>query len=366
MNATGGVLRQGLVFASTARCYWLEIFPLTRRELGYWRRRALVIPDPRLRRDALHTQQTKWGHSEGAAAFAVLVPRARRRSFVRMAIAYELMIDYLDTTSERSVADPFANTLWLHRAMDAALALEPMASDYYASHPHRDDGGYLEAHISVCSEIAKSLPARPAVAEELRRLLALYAEAQGLFHSSERGRDDMPRARRTLAQASRCESLRLGEVVAAGGSSLPVLALLAAAAGGPLSEHDARRVCSAYYPWVAALHISLDGVVDRAADRATGRANQIDHYASEEEAVARLAYLASESLRVGDLPQGELHTLLLAGMVGYYLAHPEAWEPGRREISAGVLEAIGAPAKAALFVHRLRQGGPRAAFLTRP
>ena len=349
--------RQALAFTGAARCYWLEVFPLTRRELGRWRQRALAIPDPELRRDALLTQQTKWGHSEGAAAFAVLAPRARRREFVRMAIAYELMIDYLDTTSERPVADPFANTLRLHRAIDAALGLEPVENDYYSSHPHGDDGGYLKAHISACREVVESLPGRPAVAEELRPFPGLYAEAQGLFHASVLGHDDAPRARRTLAQASLHPDLHWDELVAGGASSLPVLALLAAAAGGGLSKQDAGRVGSAYYPWVTALHISLDGVVDRSSDRVAGLTNQIDHYASEEEAVARLAYLASQSLRLADLPRGELHSAILAGMAGYYLSHPEVWEPGNREISGSVLEALGRPARAALLVHRLSRAG---------
>ena len=123
------VVSPAAAFARAASRYWLEIFPLTRRERRRWRQRAAVIPDPHLRRDALFTQATKWGHAEGAAAFAVLVPRARRAAFVRMAIAYEVMIDYLDTISERRVADPFANTLQLHRAVGAALSLEPPAGD---------------------------------------------------------------------------------------------------------------------------------------------------------------------------------------------------------------------------------------------
>lgn len=352
-----GVVRRTATFARAARCYWLEIFPLTRRELSYWRRRAAAIPDPALRRDALFTLRTKWGHSEGAAAFAVLVPRPHRKDFVRMAIAYELMVDYLDTTSERTADDPFGNTLRLHLALPAALALEAPRDDYYSSHPHCDDGGYLSAHIAACREIVVSLPSLPMVWEEVRRLPGLYAEAQGFTHAAALGLDESSRAKLTLAEAFRHRELRWGEIVAAGGSTMTVFALLAAATTPAITEHDAQLIGSAYYPWPSALHILLDGLVDRTLDRVTDQPNQLGHYASDEEAAERLTLIASESLRLAaDLPQGELHTMILAGMGGYYLAHPEAWEPESREISRGVLEALGPLAKAALLVHRLRRG----------
>lgn len=348
---------QARAFLRASRCYWLEIFPLTRRERRHWRSRALAIPDTQLRRDAIFTLDTKWGHSEGAAAFAVLVPRTARHDFIRMAIAYQVMLDYLDTTSEHRVADPFANTMRLHGALAAALSLETPRADYYATHPHRDDGGYLTTHISVCRKHAESLPGIPSAREQAHRLVALYAEAQGLFHAATLGLNESARARFTLSEAARHPQLAWGEILAAGGSSLPLFALLAAATSPSLSAGTSHRIVSAYYPCPAALHISLDGLIDWDFDRFSGHAGQIAHYHSHQEAAARLAHLASHAaLLLGKLPRGELHTTILAGMAGYYLAHPGARAPEARQSSAGVLDALGAPARIALLVHRCRRG----------
>ena len=93
-NSTIG---RAVTFAGAARCYWLEIFPVARRELREWRRRAEAIPEPGLRRDALLALQTKSGNAEGLAAFAVLAPRGHRRAVVRAVIAYQTTLDYLDS-----------------------------------------------------------------------------------------------------------------------------------------------------------------------------------------------------------------------------------------------------------------------------
>ncbi len=236
--------------------------------LRAWSDRAETIPDPELRRDAQFTLQTKWGHSEGAAFFAALVPRAYRRRVARMAISYQSIVDYLDTTSERRVEDPYANTFRLHQALFAAIALEPAEDgDYYAFSRHSADDGYLASQIALCREIFVSLPSSQVVSAAARRFATLYAEAQGLCHSIEVGMDESSRAKRTQAEANRHPELQWGEMIAAGSSSLPVLVLLALAGKPELSEHEVERVAAAYYPWASALHILLHGLVDQAADR---------------------------------------------------------------------------------------------------
>lgn len=344
-------------FARAAGIYWLEIFPLTRRERRVWEGRAETIPDPALRHDAQFTLRTKWGHSEGAAALATLVPRAYRRRVVRMAIAYQSIVDYLDTTSERRVDDPFANTFRLHQALFAALGVEPgEKGDYYALHPQREDGGYLASQAEACREIFATLPSAPAVAGAARRFATLYAEAQGLCHSLEAGIHDTGGAEQTRIEASLHPELQWGEMLAAGSSSLPVLVLLALAGKPGLSEREVDRVAAAYYPWISSLHILLHGVVDQAADRAGGQFNQLNHYPSVEDATGRVTLIASHARSLAlHLPQGDLHTAILAGMGGYYLSPPQAWEPESAEISQHVLDSLGPFAKTALFVHRARR-----------
>jgi tetraprenyl-beta-curcumene synthase len=357
----GGVIRPAGTFARAARRFWAEVYPLIRRERRRWQLAAEAIPDPALREDALHTQRTKWGHSEGAAAFAVLVPRDRRAAMVRMAIAYELMIDYLDTTSERPVADLFANTRHLHRALDQALGAGDGADDFYALHPHGDDGGYLAAHVATCREAFTALPSFAAICGPARRNATLYAESQSLHHAASFGEDGvLPEALRkaptTAEELARHPDMLWWELLAAGGSSLPVLSLMAAGTRPGLAEADAETIRAAYYPWPCALHILLDGLVDWAADSDSGEQNQIDHYESPRAAAGRLALMAARSRRlVGALPAGDTHLAILDGLGGYYLATPHVWEAESREVARSVLGALGPMARPARTVHRLKR-----------
>lgn len=366
MGARGGTTRRTGVFASAAWRYWREIFPLVRRELTYWRRRAAAIPDPVLRRDALFTHHTKSRNSEGAAAYGILVPRVHLRSAVRGIVAFELMLDYLDTISEQPVVDPLANGLQLHRAFDNAVAVDAALDDYYAFHPQRDDGGYLKAQVVACQEALTQLPSYAAVADALRRSAALSGQAQSFSHAVDLGLDKSEIeawARDGITEAQFGSDLRWWEIAAAGSSSLPVVVLIASAANPMLSEDDLARIEGAYSPWIAALSSLLDCLVDLADDDEAGQPNHLRRYSSEEEVAERLGWIASESLRLtSDLPQNDLHELVLAGIGGYYLASRGTWEPERERISLQVLEGLGRFASPALAVHCIRQGRPRAAL----
>jgi tetraprenyl-beta-curcumene synthase len=350
--------REGLAFAAAARSYWLEVFPEVRRERERWRRRALAIPDPVLREDALLTIEEKWGHSEGAAAFAVLVPRATRGAFIRMVVAYQLMIDYLDTISERPVADPWANTLQLHGAAQNAIALAPAREpDYYMFHPYRGDDGFLAAQIQVCREVLTALPSSAAVGPRAEHLASLYAESQGHCHAEQAQAGSSAPTKRIDAMAARHPELDWGEVLAACNTSVPMFAMLALAASPGCSEVEVERHYSAYLPWTASLHILLHSMVDEAFDLAAGKFNQLGHYGSKPEAAQAVTAIAVEAReQLGQLPQAETHIALLAAMAGYYLSAPSAWEDENRLIAEPVLEALGPSARWSMLAHRLRRG----------
>ena len=357
MRAATSRFREKAAFASTARRYWLEIFPQVRRERGRWQRRALAIPDPVLRADALLTIEEKWGHSEGAAAFAVLVPAGSRTAFVRLAVAYQLMIDYLDTISERPVSDPWANTIQLHGAaqhgMSLSLAREP---DYYMFHSHRDDGGFLSALVSACRETFTRLPSCTAVAPRVADLTLLYAVSQGHCHAEQAGVATSGSTALIDATANRYPELSWGEVLAACNTSVPVFALLTQAASANRSEAEIALCHSAYFPWTASLHILLHSLVDEVFDLAAGKFNQLGHYHSKPQAAEALASIASKARkRLDRLPQADTHLVLLGGMAGYYLAAPAAWREENRHIAAPVLDAIGPAARWSMYLHGLRR-----------
>src|SRR5215207_8628007 len=90
---------------SLTRSQWLTLLTATARQLGWglravsceiraWRTRALAIPDPALRRDALSALDDKRGHADGAALFWTL-PRHRDAHLLQMLVRYELLQDFL-------------------------------------------------------------------------------------------------------------------------------------------------------------------------------------------------------------------------------------------------------------------------------
>lgn len=349
--------RHRLAFAAASAGYWLEIFPEVRRERQRWRRRAAAIPDPVLREDAMLSMEEKWGHSEGAAAFALLVPRARRKEFVRMAVAYQSMIDYLDTISERPASDPWANTVLLHASVQNAFAASPAKQrNYYMFHSHQEDGGFLGAQVSACRDAFTALPSRAVAGRQIERLTALYAESQGHCHAeqAEAGSSDPTKGIDEIA--ARHPELRWGEALAACNTSIPVLALLTQAAWPQRSEDAVGSCHAAYFPWAASVHILLHSLVDETFDLASGKFNQMGHYDSKREAAEAVSSIAARARgQLVTLPQAEMHVAILAGMAGYYLSSPSAWEGENRLIAEPVLEVIGPSARLAMRTHQVRR-----------
>src|SRR6267378_4196172 len=70
------------------------------REVDRWRNLAAAIPDDALRQDALEAIDRKRANIDGAALFWTL-PRARSPALLRVLVAYEILADFLDCTSEK-------------------------------------------------------------------------------------------------------------------------------------------------------------------------------------------------------------------------------------------------------------------------
>jgi tetraprenyl-beta-curcumene synthase len=360
----GATTRRTSAFAHAARCYWLEVFPQVRRELRCWRSSAEAIPDQALRHDALFSHRTKSRHAEGLAAFAVLAPAVHRHAVVRATVAFEVMLDYLDTVSEHPSDDAVANSLKLHRAFTVAVDLEAQPEDYYALQAQGDDAGYLAALVAACREALNPLPSYPIALEALRRCAGFSAQAQSFNHAIPFGLDEgtvAVWASETAATIRLDQEIKWWEIVAAGSSSLAIGALIAAASDPITSPEDVALIEAAYFPWVTALSTLLDSLIDVGSDEIVS--NHLNRYASQAEATEHLAAIATRSLQLtSNLPQAELHKLILAGLGGYYLAQPQAWLLGWDRSAKGVLDALGEFARPALGVHCLRQGRPRAAF----
>jgi tetraprenyl-beta-curcumene synthase len=346
-------------FAGAASRYWLGVFPLVGRELQHWRERARQIPDPVLRRLALVTQRSERGNLEGAAAFAVLVPRAHRERVVRAVVAFQATYDYVDTLAEQPSADPVANGRQLHLALLSALDPRSDHADYYRHASGDRDNGYMRNLIDTCRFAFAALPSHASALEPALRAARRMIAYQSLNHDG-RGEAHLALARWAAAATPAGTGLRWWETAAGAASSLTVFALIAAAAQPVFDARQAAATEHAYFPWIGALHVLLDSLIDRHDDVRAGQHCLIDHYASAEEAAARLSAIAARATRAAELlPRGVQHVTILTAMASFYLSAPSTSAPGAPPAARRVLETMGALTTPTMAVLRARRAASR-------
>jgi tetraprenyl-beta-curcumene synthase len=357
-----GDLRFASVFVQTAWRYPLQILPHVRRELASWESQAAEIPDRALRR-AAQEGLAKRGNVEGAALFAILAPRARRRATVQALVAFQTAYNYLDTLSERASDAPAANAERLHRALLVALQPDARHEDYYAFSPHHEDGGYLTAIVDACRHALGNLPSFPVVALGACRASArIVAFQAGNLTEAQGGQQALERWASAATPAG--SGLAWRETAAAAGSSLAVHALIAAAANPLLERRDAVMVEGAYFPWIGALHSLLDSLVDRIEDDAQGQTSLL-HDVLPADVPARFAYLAQRaSTPAVSLPRRDAHRMIVTAMCSYYLSAPECRSPDGRETELALTDTLGQSLRLTLPIVRLRRLLQRAADRT--
>ncbi|MGH2853950.1 MAG: DUF2600 family protein [Solirubrobacteraceae bacterium] len=344
-------MARAAAFASAARSYWLDVFPVVRREIHRLRIEASRIPNPTLRRLALEAQEVKWASLEGAAAFAAFVPPVLRPPVARLLVGYQAAFDYADTLMEQPSCVPAANARQLHAALLAILEPGRPHPDYYRHHICSHDGGYLTRLVDGCRSVVAKLPAYPPLAARVIKSAQRGVEYQcRISLSTEK---DHPALSRWATQTTPYR-LRWWETGASCGSSLDTLALLAAAANPITNDRHAEAIEALYWPWAGALHTLLDCLIDRADDAANDRPNLLDLYASSHETAERMGFLTAEAARLA-AAAGADHTLILAGMASLYISDPQAWVPEARPTAESVLAALGDLGVPTMLVLRTRR-----------
>jgi tetraprenyl-beta-curcumene synthase len=351
-STAGGRVALAGSFAGAARRYWLGVFPGVCAERRRREARAQEIPDQMLRQvvvDALR----KWGNIEGASAFAAFAPRRHRAAAARAMVCFQAAYNYLDMLTELPNTDPVANGRLLHRALLVALDPEAEHLDYYAHHHLQEDGGYLRETVDGCRAALAQLPSyatvAPAALRAAERIVAFQScntgEVQGDYLALERW---------ARAHTPKGTGMRWWETAAAGGSSLGIYALIAAAAEPRVDPEQIAAIEAAYFPWIGSLHSLLDNLIDAAEDYATGQRSLVGCYASPCDAATRMGMLAERSSQAAQALPGRRHTLVLAAMASFYLCTPEARAPEAAPVADAVLQALGEPARLAMTVFHSR------------
>jgi tetraprenyl-beta-curcumene synthase len=302
---------------------------------------------------ALEAHAVKRANVEGSAAFAVFAPRRGLSAVVGAQVAFQSIYDYVDTLAEQHSACPIVNARHLHHALLAALDHGPQP-DYYACHPHADDGGYLETSVHACRRCLRALPSYPHMLQVACRMTRRIVNYQSLnLTEPQGGQDALARWAASATPDGTC--LRWWETAASAGSSLGMFALISAAGGERFTLAEANAIERVYWPWVGALHSLLDSVSDEAEDAAASQRSLLDYYSSPQEAAGRLRMLTVEAVRHMDaLPNANQHLVILAGMTGSYLSRPPATERGRL-IRRAVLETVGGLVKPTIVIFRARE-----------
>jgi tetraprenyl-beta-curcumene synthase len=349
-----------LAFAAATRTYWLEVWPFLRGETQRWVKRAAAIPDQTLRHIALDALHLKRGNLEGAVAFAALASSRHRLPSARAMAAYEAAFDYLDYLCEMPSDDPLANGRQLSQALIVAVQPGREHEDYFAHHPLEGDGGYLHALIEDCQSALGSLPARPAVEQELVRISSRLVNYQSLNHGDAHGSHSAFLAWASSEAAHRRNhdhgpELCWWEVGAAGGSSLAAFALFAAASDPRTGPAHAAAIDSAYFPWIGAVNSLLDSVVDRQEDNATGQHRLLDYYASPEQVAERLELITTHAMaRARELQPRYGHALIVAAMTSFYLSNPATQAPDLYALRSSLRKSVGGLDAPTMLVMRAR------------
>jgi len=327
------------------RATWRELtwgLPGAAREVAYWRVRAVAIPDPALRADALEAIERKRTNIDGAVLFATIAD-GRSAELLRLLVAFEVLADYLDCTSERGAFVGVRNGRQLHRALIEALEPDVALSDYYSFHPWCDDGGFLAALVQTCRQACVRLPSYGVVRPFVARATAL-AQVLALNHEEDAEcRNALLRAWAAAHPRPRDSELAWFELTGAASAWLTVLALLALAADDGRAVAEARVTFCAYMPWISLAGTLLDSYGDHDADLGNGAHSYVAHYPSASMVTQRIAEVMCRALaEASSLPDNARHRVLVSSMAAMYLSKNSVRAPQWRTHTRALIRASGA------------------------
>lgn len=338
-----------LAAATTRELLWG--LPAVSAEIRRWRQRALEIPNPRVRADALSALSNKRTHADGAALFWIL-PRRRNRDLLGLLVSYELIWDFLDNLSERAAAAGQVDGRQLHLAIVEAIDPSCPISDYHRDCPWREDGGYLHALVESCRRRCVGLPSYSSV-QAMAVANAERAQVLAVNHDPNAARRDASLQRWVEEHCPNRSDFCWWELSGAASAPLTIHALLALAAEKDCRTAEVEAVQNAYFPWLSAATTMLDSYVDQAEDRENGDHSYIGHYPSKEIAARSVGRLVSRAaLAMRDLPRGPKHSIIAAGMAAMYLSKNSAAAPGMVAGTRDLAEAGGSLTKLLLPILR--------------
>jgi tetraprenyl-beta-curcumene synthase len=295
------------------------VFPTVSRLLKEWKRKAEMIPDPELRRQALASIRDKTFHCEGGAILTLLAGEHRKKA-IEFVVAYQTISDYLDNLCDRSTSLAEEDFRALHESMFHALSPGSKPTNYYRYRNEKDDGGYLANLVLSCQEVLSGIKAYPNIAADLIGLAQIYCDLQVHKHVVVQEREP-----RLISWFGEYESILPDitwyEFSACAGSTLGIFCLISYALQGDFTKESAAVIKKGYFPWLQGLHILLDYFIDQEEDKLEGDLNFCSYYQNDQHMLERMVYFARNADEsCARLPNSRFHRLIQRGLLGIYLA----------------------------------------------
>ncbi|HET7521979.1 MAG TPA: tetraprenyl-beta-curcumene synthase family protein [Bacillales bacterium] len=296
-----------------------RVLPRVNLYINQWKQRAMAIPDPELRSQALASIASKRFHCEGGSILALLAEE-RTDEVIRFIVAYQTISDYLDNLCDRSTSLDPADFRALHESMIHALTPDAEPGDYYRFRMEQEDGGYLHALVKTCQDFLKSLPSYEIIAPALHELAGYYCDLQVHKHVAHEER--VPRLQSWFDDhKAALPPMSWYEFSACAGSTLGIFCLVSYASTGSFTNQKTKAVKDGYFPWVQGLHILLDYFIDQEEDRMGGDLNFCFYYDSREKMMRRLSHFIEQAdASIARLPDSKFHRMINRGLLGIYLA----------------------------------------------
>lgn len=310
-----------------------------RSELREWSARARAIPDADLRALVLQGMEEGRALVDGAALFWI-VPRCRSAEVLRVLVALQTLLNFLDMIMERDARRLGQPRHWTWLAGYALDAHGPPFPADIINNELGDDGGYLGALVGACRDGCRRLPsyavARDILMRETHRAVSFEIEHEP--HEQDRRAKML---RWAGSQFDGQHGLAAWELAGGASSLLSAMAVLGMAADPGVDPDRMRRAADAYV-WVGSSAALLDSYLDFDADQHDGSHNWLGYYDSVDHAVARAAVLlAGATERVRVLPAGERHAVIVGAMAALALSGDAARLPERREATTALIRSGG-------------------------
>jgi len=292
---------------------------MVHKELNKWIKKAKMIHDDELKRQALASIEHKTFHCEGGSILALLSGKHIQEA-VQFIVAYQTISDYLDNLCDRSTSLDPKDFAALHESMVDALSVDAPFRPYYRFRNEQDDSGYLRELVGTCQSVLRKMKHFPDISPYLHELCRYYCDLQIHKHVCVEDREE--RLKNWFSRyKDQFPEMEWYEFSACSGSTLGIFCLVSYALSDDFQPEYAAMIRKGYFPYIQGLHILLDYFIDQEEDRKGGDLNFCFYYDSQEQLLSRFQYFIQKAdSSTENLPDSKFHKLINRGLLGIYLS----------------------------------------------